>query len=244
MIKVARTFHKKLNFFLQTSGLPTPSPTDMDSRSDSNKTATHAGARWAIGFCCPISYWLLPHSFPCTSVNCAPDTTVTEADPTFPEIPVPVSPPILNRSSEPQSMVSIILIPLTAVTNYSLLRMSRRSIWIQGLITIWRRHIQEQGEGQIPVVLCFTDYSFPRTSIVAEEDPMLAEISVPASPPILDTSSDLPSMVSITFISLTVVTNYCPLSMCCFQALIASALSSIVPSMYTCTSRQLSQPLM
>ena len=46
MIKVARTFQKKLNSLFHTSGPPTPlSPTDMGSRSDNNMTATHAGAR-------------------------------------------------------------------------------------------------------------------------------------------------------------------------------------------------------
>ena len=123
MIKGARTFKKKLSSLFQTSRPPTSSPIDMDSRSDNNKTVTHAGARWATESCCPRFYWWLPHAFPCASINCAPDTTVTEADPTLPKIPIPVSPPILNTSSEPPSMVSIILISPTALTNYCLLRM-------------------------------------------------------------------------------------------------------------------------
>ena len=114
IIKVARN-SKKLNSLFQTSGPPTPSPIDMDSR--------HAGAWWAMQFCYRILYWLLPHAFPCASINCAPDTTVTEANPTLPETPIPVSLPIFNTSSDPASMVSIILISLIAMIDCCSLRM-------------------------------------------------------------------------------------------------------------------------
>ena len=119
---------------LQTSRPPTPSPTDMDSSSDSNVIA-HAGARWATESCYPMLHWLLPYVFPCASINRAPDTTATEADPMLPQIPIPVSAPVINTSSEPPSMVSIVFISLTAMTNYYSLRMCHFQLRIPNVLS-------------------------------------------------------------------------------------------------------------
>ena len=116
-VKVAQTFKRKFSSLLQTSRSPTPEPTDMDSSSDNNVTATHAGARWATESCCPMLHWLLTYAFPCASISCAPDTTVTEPDPTLPQISSPASPRIVNTLSESPSMVNIIFISLTIVVH-------------------------------------------------------------------------------------------------------------------------------
>ena len=45
IIKVARTFKNKFNSLLQTSGPPTPSLIEMDSRPDNNNTTPDAGKK-------------------------------------------------------------------------------------------------------------------------------------------------------------------------------------------------------
>ena len=67
-----------------------------------------------VGRCC-IDYY--PMYFPCASISCAPDTTVTEPDPTLPQISSPASPRIVNTLSESPSMVNIIFISLTIVVH-------------------------------------------------------------------------------------------------------------------------------
>ena len=111
IIKLVRSFKKKVNPLLQKSRPSSPLPIDMNSGSDTQIDIA-SGTKWATGPCCVIlalitTLPIFDSNMPLSviSTSRAPNTTVTDAD-FMPQIPIPASPLVVGPSCAPDTTIT------------------------------------------------------------------------------------------------------------------------------------------